>query len=75
METGNKNRCMTVATHVLQRKFRFRAFPERDCPQILSLKKASITLEHSRAKVQVAGHRSGYRPQVRSQVTGHTQKQ
>ena len=36
-ETGNKNCCVTEATHVLRRKLRFRAFPERFCPRILSL--------------------------------------
>ena len=40
VETGNENRCVTKATHVLQRKLRkikFRAFPKRVGPRILSL--------------------------------------
>ena len=37
VETGNKNRCVTKAMHVLRRKLRFRAFPEQVCPRILSL--------------------------------------
>ena len=37
VETGNKNRCVTEATHVLRRKLRLRAFSERVCPRILSL--------------------------------------
>ena len=49
-ETGNKNRCVTEAKHVLRRKLRFRAFPfaERVCPRILSLESADYfgTSEH-----------------------------
>ena len=40
VETGTKNRCMIEATHVLLRKLRkikFRAFPKRVGPGILSL--------------------------------------
>ena len=37
VETGNKNHCVTEATHVLRRKLRFRALLKRVCPQILSL--------------------------------------
>ena len=36
-ETGNKNCCLTEARHVLRRKVRFRAFPERFCPRSLLL--------------------------------------
>ena len=47
-ETGNNNCCVTAATHVLRRKLRFRAFPDRDCPQILSLESIDYfgTSEH-----------------------------
>ena len=37
METGDKNRYVAEARNVLGRKLRFRAFPERVCPQIWSL--------------------------------------
>ena len=37
METGDKNRYVAEARNVLRRKLRFRAFPERVCPQIWSL--------------------------------------
>ena len=37
METGDKNRYVAEARNVLRRKLRFRAFPERVCPQIRSL--------------------------------------
>ena len=40
VETGNKNRCVTEATHVLRKKLRkvkFRAFPKRVGQRILSL--------------------------------------
>ena len=48
VETGNKNRCMTEATHVLRRKLRFRAFPEQVCPRIPSLESVDYfgTSEH-----------------------------
>ena len=48
VETGNKNRCATEATHVSWRKLRFRAFPDRVCPQILSLESVDYfgTSEH-----------------------------
>ena len=35
--TGNKNRCVTEAKHVLRRKLRLRVFSERVCLRILSL--------------------------------------
>ena len=39
VETETKNRCVIEATHVLRRKLRnkFRAFPKRVGPRILSL--------------------------------------
>ena len=48
VETGNKNRCMTEATHVLRRKLRFRAFPEQVCSRILSIESVDYfgTSEH-----------------------------
>ena len=48
VETGNKNRCATEATHVSWRKLRFRAFPDRVCPRILSLESVDYfgTTEH-----------------------------
>ena len=47
VETG-KNRCATEATHVSRRKLRFRAFPDRVCPRILSLESVDYfgTSEH-----------------------------
>ena len=50
VDTGNKIRCVTETTHVLRRrrKLRFRAFPERVCPRILSLESVDYfgTSEH-----------------------------
>ena len=48
VETGNKNRCVTEATHVLRRKLRLRAFSERICLGILSLESVDYfgTSEH-----------------------------
>ena len=48
LETGNKNRCVTEATHVLRRKLRFRTFLERVCPRILSFESVDYfgTSEH-----------------------------
>ena len=50
VETGNKNRCVTEATHVLRRKLRFRDFSERVCLRILSLE-ALITLKQVNTSV------------------------
>ena len=44
VETGNKNRCATEASHVSWRKLRFRAFPDRVCPWILSLESVDYLL-------------------------------
>ena len=37
VETGTKNLCVIEATNVLRRKLKFRAFPKRVGPRILSL--------------------------------------
>ena len=46
VETGNKNRCVTEATHLKawERLMRFRAFPERVGPQILSLESVDLKI-------------------------------
>ena len=49
VETGNRNRCVTEAKLVLRRVVRFRAFPVRVGPRILSLERAHYyfgTSEH-----------------------------
>ena len=51
METANKNRWVTEATHVLREslgKIKFRAFPEQVGPRILSLESVNYfeTSEH-----------------------------
>ena len=51
VETGNKNRWVTTATHVLRRKLRkikFRVFPEQVGPRVLSLESVDYfgTNEH-----------------------------
>ena len=51
VETGNKNRCVTEATHVLEKslgKVKFRAFPKRVGQRILSLESVDYfgTSEH-----------------------------
>ena len=48
VETGNKNRCATEASHVSWRKLRFSAFPDRVSPRILSLESVDFfeTSEH-----------------------------
>ena len=48
VETGNKNRFVTETMHILRRKLRFRAFPERVCQRILSLESVDYfgTSEH-----------------------------
>ena len=45
METGDKNRYVAEARNVLRRKLRFRAFPERVCPQIWSLERVDYFKE------------------------------
>ena len=48
VETWKKNRCMIEATHVLRRNIKFRAFPKRVGPRILSLQSVDFfgTSEH-----------------------------
>ena len=51
VETGNKNLCVTEATHVCEErsgKIKFRAFPEQVGPRILSLESVDYfrTSEH-----------------------------
>ena len=51
VETGNKNRCVIEATHVCKESLgniKFRAFPKRVCPRILSLESVDYfgTSEH-----------------------------
>ena len=49
-----KDRCVTEATHGFRRKLRFRAFPERVCPRILSLESVDYfgTSEHLSVRKQ-----------------------
>ena len=51
VKTGNKNRCVVETTHILRRKLKikFRAFPKRVDPRILSLESFDYfgTSEHN----------------------------
>ena len=65
VETGNKNRCVTEAMCVLQRKLKFRAFPEWVCPRLLMLE----SVDYFGIREHFCGRKKG-RILIRKRLTG-----
>ena len=66
VETGNKNCCLTEARHVLRRKLRIRAFPERFCPRSLLLE----NVDYFEIRELFGGRRKKRRIIIMKRLTG-----